>query len=239
MADSEAIIGQGTFIRGNLRGEGDLCVVGHVEGVIEVRGQVIFEETSIIQADVTAERIIVRGAIAGELSAKESIVLEEGCRVVGGLRAPRLRIEPGALYRGRIDMMEGGAVTAAASAKQQSRPAVQATQPSAAGRSASVVASAPARPAPARPAPSRTAPNRPPARPARAQAVQPLPEPEVQPQPASSVALPRVGRIRSAPAVTESAPVQASDSGDVPPPPVVPALKKKTKGAVRKRGDAS
>jgi cytoskeletal protein CcmA (bactofilin family) len=227
MADSEAIIGQGTFIRGNLRGDGDLNVAGRIEGAIEVRGEVVFEGTSIIQAEVTADRIVVRGALAGDLHAQDSIVLEEGCRVAGDLQAPRIRIDQGALYRGRIEM--GDAPTAAPARKtaQQAHPAPQAAQRP---------APKPVRAAPERPAPAP--------RPARAaKPVETAPEPEAKPAPPPApppaASIPRVGRVRPAPvaeaARTEPSPASASD--DQPPPPVVPALKKKSKGAVRKRGE--
>ncbi len=224
MADSEAIIGQGTFIRGNLRGDGDLNVAGRIEGAIEVRGEVVFEGTSIIQAEVTADRIVVRGALAGDLHAQDSIVLEEGCRVAGDLQAPRIRIDQGALYRGRIEMGEAPAPAPARKTVQQARPAPQAVQRPA--------------PAPARVAPERPAPAPRPARVAKP-ADPPPPEPEAKPAPPPAASIPRVGRVRPAPAPeparAEAAPSATSD--DQPPPPVVPALKKKSKGAVRKRGE--
>lgn len=207
MADSEAIIGQGTFIRGNVRGDGDLNVAGRIEGTIEVRGEVVFEETSIIQSEVTADRIVVRGALAGDLHASDSVVLEAGCKVVGDLDAPRIRIDEGALFRGRIEMGDG---------EQSPAPARKAAPQ--------------ARTAP-RPAPARTAPAPAPAPAARvvprARPAEPPPELEEENEAAPPVPKPRKPR----PAVQTA---EANEDG--PPPPVVPALRKKSKGAVRKRG---
>jgi cytoskeletal protein CcmA (bactofilin family) len=227
MADSEAIIGQGTFIRGNLRGDGDLSVAGRIEGAIEVRGEVVFEGTSIIQAEVTAGRIVVRGALAGDLHAQDSIVLEEGCRVAGDLQAPRIRIDQGALYRGRIEMGEPSAAAPARKVAQQARPAPQAAQRPA--------------PQPVRAAPERPAPAPRPARAPKAVEAAPPTPPAAPAAPPPAPAVPRVGRVRPAP-IAEAARAEvspASSSDDQPPPPVVPALKKKSKGAVRKRGESS
>jgi cytoskeletal protein CcmA (bactofilin family) len=211
MADSEAIIGQGTFIRGNVRGDGDLNVAGRIEGTIEVRGEVVFEETSIIQSEVTADRIVVRGALAGDLHASDSVVLEAGCKVVGDLDAPRIRIDEGALFRGRIEMGGG---------EQSPTPARKA-----APQARTTPRTAPATPARTAPAP-RVAP--------RARAAEPPPEVEQEqeqeaapPPPPPPVPKPRKPR-----ATAQAA--EATDDG--PPPPVVPALRKKSKGAVRKRG---
>ncbi|PIE06344.1 MAG: hypothetical protein CSA75_00075, partial [Sorangium cellulosum] len=129
MADTEAIIGQATFIRGNVRGDGDLSVAGRIEGTIEVQGEVVFEETSLIQSDVSADRIVVRGALAGDLHATNTIVLGVGAKVVGDIDAPCIRIEEGALFRGRIEMGEGQPAASARKSKLQTRPAPSATTP--------------------------------------------------------------------------------------------------------------
>lgn len=212
MADSEAIIGQGTFIRGNLRGEGDLNVAGRVEGAIDIRGEVVFEETSLIQSEVSADRIVVRGALAGDLRATDSIVLEAGSKVVGDIEAPRIRIDEGAMFRGRIEMGAGGGQGTARKTAQQARP-----EP----------AARPAQRPAQRPAPPQRA-AAPAPEPRAVRAARPA-EPETEAEAPPSPALPKP-RLR----VSEAQVDEARD--DQPPPPVVPALKKKSKGAVRKRG---
>jgi hypothetical protein len=51
---------------------------------------------------------VVRGAVRGDLVGEEGIVLEEGARVVGDVRAPRVHIAAGALVRGYVDTGDGG-----------------------------------------------------------------------------------------------------------------------------------
>ena len=101
MADLSTI-GRGTTIRGNVRADGDLDVHGRVEGAIVVKGELSIAETALIKSDVSGRRVIVRGAIAGNVSADESLILEPGARVVGDLSAPRIGIRPGALLRGHV-----------------------------------------------------------------------------------------------------------------------------------------
>jgi len=61
-----------------------------------------------IAANVHGRRIVVRGAIKGDLAADEAIALEEGARVVGDLRAPRVAIAPGGLVRGYVETGHAG-----------------------------------------------------------------------------------------------------------------------------------
>jgi cytoskeletal protein CcmA (bactofilin family) len=133
-ASSVTIIGRATRVRGRIVGESDLEVLGFVEGEIAVGGDVTIDATGIVGASVQGRKLVVRGAVKGDLVGEEAVLLEEGARVVGDVRAPRVAIAPGALVRGYVQTGHGG-----------SAPARQARTHSAA---------APARPAQAAPAAS-------------------------------------------------------------------------------------
>src|SRR5262245_59551082 len=95
-------IGRGTIVRGNIRGDGDLDIHGRVEGSVILGGDLLISETALVRSDVTGKRVTVRGAVAGNVSATESLVLEQGARVVGDIGAPQVGIRPGALLRGNV-----------------------------------------------------------------------------------------------------------------------------------------
>jgi cytoskeletal protein CcmA (bactofilin family) len=176
MAANVTIIGKTTRVRGRVTGAVDLEVQGYVEGDIAVGGDVTVDTQGIVGASVHGRRLVVRGAVKGDLVGDESILLESGARVVGDVRAPRVAIAPGALVRGYVqtgDAEAGGARTARV--QTAARPVV-AAQP--AGRPAHAanpvvvappkvaLAAAPAKVAPparaAAPAPANPAPRRPP-----------------------------------------------------------------------------
>ncbi|MCU0692031.1 MAG: polymer-forming cytoskeletal protein [Polyangiaceae bacterium] len=231
MADSVAIIGQATFIRGNIRGAGNLTIAGRVEGAIDVDGEVVLEETAIVRSSVSALRVVVRGAIVGNLSASESIALEPGARVVGDLNATRIRIDEGGLLRGRIEVGTPIAKPAPATVARAAAP------PQRVVRTARVAAVARPAPPPPRTPVRRVAPPAPPP--------QPEPEPESEPEPQADAApsIPKPAPKTPARLVTARSPARPVDASDeseqqAPPPPVVPALKKKSKGSVRKRNSS-
>jgi cytoskeletal protein CcmA (bactofilin family) len=216
-------IGRGTTIRGSIRGDGDLDIHGFVEGAVTVQGELLIGETALIKSDVTGRRIIVRGAVAGNVSAAELIVLEPGARVVGDLGAPQIGIRPGALVRGNVSTggplpqrAQAPAVTAAA-APAPARGRAAAPAPAPARAHAPAPARAPA-PAPARPAPPPARPS-PAPRPAPVHAAPPPPPPP--------------------PAVVEAETDQADGAAEAPesggpPPPVVPAVPKGAKAQMRR-----
>jgi cytoskeletal protein CcmA (bactofilin family) len=175
------VIGRGTQIRGRVSGQVDIEILGHIDGEVAVDGDVTVDTEGLVGANVSGRRLVVRGAIRGDLTGEEAVVLEDGARVVGDVRAPRVAIAPGALVRGYV---QTGGVSAA---PPRARAAAPAARPSA--------KAAPARPAPA-----------PVAAPARAHAV---------------------------PSALSGAAPARPKAG--PPPPVVPALKKGAKGAMKKK----
>jgi cytoskeletal protein CcmA (bactofilin family) len=130
-AQNASIIGKTTRVRGRVTGDADLEVQGWVDGEIAVGGDVTVDTGGMVGAGIHGRRLVVRGAVKGDLVGDEAILLEEGARVVGDVRAPRVVIGPGALVRGFVDTGEGGGAPARSqrAATPAARPAVSAPKP--------------------------------------------------------------------------------------------------------------
>lgn len=147
-----SVIGRTTQVRGRITGEVDLDVQGFVDGEIAVGGDVTIDAQGMVGGSVSGRRLVVRGAVKGDLHGSEAIALEDGARVVGDLRAPRVAIGPGALVRGFVETGDGsGAPAKASRAHAAARPAV------APARVAPPVAKAHAAPTPATSKPAEKA----------------------------------------------------------------------------------
>ena len=81
-------------------------VRGRVDGRIQLGASLTVEEGAVVQADVQARVVFIAGVVVGSVTASESVRLTEKARVVGDLSAPRVVIEAGAAYRGRVEMGE-------------------------------------------------------------------------------------------------------------------------------------
>jgi cytoskeletal protein CcmA (bactofilin family) len=124
MAANVTVIGRTTRIRGRVTGSVDLEVQGFIEGEIAVGGDVTIDSPGVVGAGIRGRRLIVRGAVKGDLVGDESISLEAGARVVGDVRAPRVAIAQGALVRGYVQTGDAdGAGTRAARVQPAARPA--------------------------------------------------------------------------------------------------------------------
>ena len=118
-------IGQGTVIRGAIRGDGDVEIEGRVEGVVAIDGDVTVSSSGRIKAqdELTGARVSVAGAVAGAIRGTSSIVLEDGARVVGDLHAPSIGIRPGGLLRGHVTTGDSAPPRAVARPRVADRPA--------------------------------------------------------------------------------------------------------------------
>ncbi len=136
------VIGRGARVRGRITGSATLDIQGLVDGEILVDGDLTVGETGMVASDLSGRRVVVRGAVKGNVTGEESVHLEDGAKVVGDVRAPRIAIAPGALVRGFVQTAGAGAArprtTAAAKAT------TTATRPAAAHAASTASAAKPA-----------------------------------------------------------------------------------------------
>jgi cytoskeletal protein CcmA (bactofilin family) len=103
MAD-QCVIARGIQIKGNLSGSEDLVVEGSVEGHISLKNQLTVMDTGEITADISVQSLEVQGKVSGQIDASEMVSLTSASNVVADIRAPRVVIEDGARFRGRVEM---------------------------------------------------------------------------------------------------------------------------------------
>jgi cytoskeletal protein CcmA (bactofilin family) len=100
-----AILTRGICINGELTGKADLVIDGDVKGSIRLgESRLTVGQAGHVQADIEASEIVVHGRVEGDLRGRERVVLGSSCQVVGDLEAPRVVIDDGARFNGRIEM---------------------------------------------------------------------------------------------------------------------------------------
>lgn len=145
------IIGQEMRVRGSIQGDEDITVYGRIEGNVRIGKTLVVEESGIIKAEqIDVANIVINGALAGNIEASESILINAGGRVIGDLKAPRIVLSEGALFRGMVDM---GPVPAIEASAKDEIPMT--TRASSAARSQATKAATKTRPAPRPAAPPK------------------------------------------------------------------------------------
>jgi cytoskeletal protein CcmA (bactofilin family) len=103
-------IGKSVVIKGELSGSEDLTIEGHVEGKIDLKGNVLtIGPNGKIKAEVFAKAVVVLGEVTGNVTASEKVDIRDNGSVDGDIASPRVAIAEGAHFRGSVDMQRAGA----------------------------------------------------------------------------------------------------------------------------------
>jgi cytoskeletal protein CcmA (bactofilin family) len=130
-------IGKSVVIKGELSGSEDLTIEGHVEGRIDLKGNVLtIGPNGKIKAEVFAKAVIVLGEVVGNVTASEKVDIRDNGSVDGDIISPRVAIAEGAHFRGSVDMQRAGAKSSApvAPVSTPKPTATPAAQPQGAGQ---------------------------------------------------------------------------------------------------------
>jgi cytoskeletal protein CcmA (bactofilin family) len=107
-------IGPSIVIKGKLKSDEDLIVKGRIDAEITSSKALLIENTGVIKANVKVKSVRISGVVVGNITAGEKVEIAPDGRVVGDLTAPRIVINDGAAFRGRIDMFDEAKQPAAA-----------------------------------------------------------------------------------------------------------------------------
>jgi cytoskeletal protein CcmA (bactofilin family) len=121
-----ANIGKSITIKGDVTGEEDLVIEGHVEGRIDLKSHhLTIGPNGEIQAEISAKQVTIIGRVVGNVSAAERVEICDTGRLEGDLRSPRLLIHEGAVLNGSVSMKKadlGAAAERPATPAQASPP---------------------------------------------------------------------------------------------------------------------
>lgn len=101
---THAKIGQSIHIEGTLTGNEDLTIDGRVLGKIKLKGHaLVIGANGKIEADMSAKTVTIRGEVKGNITADDKIQVTSSGSVKGDLSAPRIALDDGANFAGRVD----------------------------------------------------------------------------------------------------------------------------------------
>jgi cytoskeletal protein CcmA (bactofilin family) len=96
------IIGQDAIIKGELRFEKGVRLLGQFDGEIETKGNLLIAEGARLSGEVKAGNVRLDGSMAGNLEASGKVQLSASAKLEGDLRTARLEVADGATFVGRV-----------------------------------------------------------------------------------------------------------------------------------------
>ncbi|MDR0383574.1 MAG: polymer-forming cytoskeletal protein [Spirochaetaceae bacterium] len=101
-----------TRLKGFLRFDGIVCIMGKFSGTIEAKGDLIVGKGAKVECDhIYVRSITAHGSVTAHIKAEDKVDLMQGSEVRGDIRAGRLRIADGVLFEGRCSMIDRDAGT--------------------------------------------------------------------------------------------------------------------------------
>ena len=114
-ANARASIGPSVAVNGEISGEEDILIEGSVEGLINLKKNVVTVASSgRVKAAIYGMVIHIEGEVTGDLFGTERVVVHKSGKVTGNITAPRISLEDGARLKGSVSTEGVAADTASA-----------------------------------------------------------------------------------------------------------------------------
>jgi len=101
---SKNVLASDVEIKGNLKFSGELTFDGKLDGEVHTDGVLNLGDSAVINGNVTAQSVVVRGKMNGNINAKEKIEIKAKTELFGDIRASKLVIEEGVTYVGKTEV---------------------------------------------------------------------------------------------------------------------------------------
>jgi cytoskeletal protein CcmA (bactofilin family) len=101
---SKNVLNSDVEIKGNLKFAGELTFEGKLEGEIITDGTLNLGDSAVITGNISAQTVVVRGKVNGNITAKEKIEIKAKAEVFGDIRATKLAIEEGVTFVGKTEV---------------------------------------------------------------------------------------------------------------------------------------
>ena len=101
---SKNVLGSDVEIKGSLKFAGELTLEGKLEGDIHSDGTLNLGDSAVVNGNINAQSVVVRGKVNGNINAKEKIEIKTKAELFGDIRASKLVIEEGVTFVGKTEV---------------------------------------------------------------------------------------------------------------------------------------
>jgi cytoskeletal protein CcmA (bactofilin family) len=125
--NSKNVLSSDVEVKGTLKFSGELMFEGKLDGEIHTDGVLNLGDGAIVNGNINAQNVVVRGKITGNITAKEKIEIKTKTELFGDIRAAKLVVEEGVTFVGKTEVNPNKVAPTPAPA--QSRPGAEAPRP--------------------------------------------------------------------------------------------------------------
>jgi len=103
---SASIIIPGTYIKGEIRCDGNILINGELEGNIISRSEVVVGKSGRVMGEIQAQKLLVSGEFKGNFTGEIIDIMPYG-KVYGDVVVNNIVIEPNAVFEGETKIVSG------------------------------------------------------------------------------------------------------------------------------------
>jgi len=104
-ADFDTILSPDIDFTGTLHFEKPFLIRGRVSGEINATGMLVIDEDAVVNANIRALRVLIRGQVKGDVTAAEKVEVTVTGKLSGNVTAPEIYMETGCVFNGRCTMI--------------------------------------------------------------------------------------------------------------------------------------
>lgn len=101
---SKNVLASDVEIKGNLKFSGELTFDGKIDGEIQTDGILNLGDSAVVNGNINAQNVVVRGKVNGNINAKEKIDIKTKTELFGDIRASKLSVEEGVTFVGKTEV---------------------------------------------------------------------------------------------------------------------------------------
>ena len=120
----ESLIAREDTFEGQLNTTRGVRIMGTVRGGVESQQYVHIEENAKVEADITAEEVVIAGEYSGKLTCRQRVEIRATGRVSGQIETQKLLLHEGGYFDGELHMQKPAnapAATTANSARSENK----------------------------------------------------------------------------------------------------------------------
>ncbi|MDR3325348.1 MAG: polymer-forming cytoskeletal protein [Spirochaetaceae bacterium] len=102
--DFDTVLSPDIDFSGVINFEKSFLARGRISGEIVAHGILLIDEGAVVQADISADRVIIRGSVTGNVTASVRVEITLTGRLLGNVRAPEINFEIGCVFNGNCEM---------------------------------------------------------------------------------------------------------------------------------------
>ncbi len=104
--DFDTVLAEDIKFTGNIKFAKPFMIRGTVNGSIDATGDLVIDTNAVVNAEISAARVLVRGKVDGNILASKIVFVSATGSVSGDISSAQVVLEPGSRFSGRCTMLE-------------------------------------------------------------------------------------------------------------------------------------